>query len=252
MLASIPLDLGQVSFYADEGERLLEDSDGEFGSAVHNIEAAYAIKCIQRIRLSNGSQPCSILKTMTRAFSTVKYVPSGWNGAATNQVEVCQPFLRCPASQLFALLAYLVSPLTSFRVKKLRHKLLLVGHKAPVVALCLTQTETDTLGKTEDILISASEDGEVIRWNVADGRCLATNANAFVNAIINSPLSLSSLLSPLFHRSSTSFVTLSGSSEMQSDETVASRGSNSHRSSAPSKVTVKRRQRRRAVSKESE
>ncbi|RUP19853.1 hypothetical protein BC936DRAFT_139286 [Jimgerdemannia flammicorona] len=40
---------------------------------------------------------------------------------------------------------------------ELKHKLLLVGHKSAVMALCLAQQETE-MG-SEDILISASEDG---------------------------------------------------------------------------------------------
>ena len=38
---------------------------------------------------------------------------------------------------------------------------ILVGHKSAIVALCVVKTETDALLKTEDVLISASEDGYV-------------------------------------------------------------------------------------------
>ncbi|KAG2228566.1 hypothetical protein INT48_008735 [Thamnidium elegans] len=61
----------------------------------------------------------------------------------------------------------------------LQHKFLLVGHKTAVVALCVVKTETDALSKSEDVLISASEDGEIIRWNASDGRCQAVNPNGF-------------------------------------------------------------------------
>lgn len=39
-----------------------------------------------------------------------------------------------------------------------KHKLLLIGHKKAVVALCITQIETDT-SLNADVLISAAEDG---------------------------------------------------------------------------------------------
>ncbi|KAI8979974.1 hypothetical protein BDB01DRAFT_837012 [Pilobolus umbonatus] len=41
------------------------------------------------------------------------------------------------------------------------------------------KTETDALSKSEDVLISASEDGEITRWNASDGRCQAVNPNGF-------------------------------------------------------------------------
>ncbi|CAO3613085.1 unnamed protein product [Mucor hiemalis] len=62
---------------------------------------------------------------------------------------------------------------------QLQHKLLLVGHKTAVVALCIMKTETDALSKSEDVLISASEDGEITRWNASDGRCQAVNPRGF-------------------------------------------------------------------------
>ncbi|GAN10288.1 conserved hypothetical protein [Mucor ambiguus] len=61
----------------------------------------------------------------------------------------------------------------------LQHKFVLVGHKAAIVALCVLKTETDAFLKTEDVLISASEDGEIARWNASDGRCQAVNPTGF-------------------------------------------------------------------------
>ncbi|KAL7310276.1 hypothetical protein PS15m_009794 [Mucor circinelloides] len=61
----------------------------------------------------------------------------------------------------------------------IQHKFLLVGHKSAIVALCVVKTETDALLKTEDVLISASEDGEIARWNASDGRCQAVNPTGF-------------------------------------------------------------------------
>ncbi|KAG2178058.1 hypothetical protein INT43_003311 [Umbelopsis isabellina] len=45
--------------------------------------------------------------------------------------------------------------------------------------MCLAKTETDSISRTDDVLISGSEDGQIIRWNAADGRCLAANAQGF-------------------------------------------------------------------------
>ncbi|CAO3669477.1 unnamed protein product [Umbelopsis ramanniana] len=62
---------------------------------------------------------------------------------------------------------------------ELSYKLLLLGHGTRVVAMCLATTETDSVSRTDDVLISASEDGQIIRWNAADGRCLAANSQGF-------------------------------------------------------------------------
>ncbi|KAI8333781.1 hypothetical protein EDC96DRAFT_17899 [Choanephora cucurbitarum] len=56
---------------------------------------------------------------------------------------------------------------------------MLVGHKSPVVALCVLKAETDALSKSENVLISASEDGEIARWSALDGRCQAVNPAGF-------------------------------------------------------------------------
>ncbi|KAI9472284.1 MAG: hypothetical protein EXX96DRAFT_351331 [Benjaminiella poitrasii] len=61
----------------------------------------------------------------------------------------------------------------------LQHKFLLVGHKTAVVALCIIKSDSENSLKSEDILISASEDGEIARWNASDGRCQAVNAKGF-------------------------------------------------------------------------
>ncbi|KAI8388612.1 WD40-repeat-containing domain protein [Radiomyces spectabilis] len=61
----------------------------------------------------------------------------------------------------------------------LQHKFLLVGHKAPVVALCVIKNHTNSLSN-DDVLISAAEDGEIARWSVVDGRCQAVNNSGFM------------------------------------------------------------------------
>ncbi|KAG2219959.1 hypothetical protein INT45_002173 [Circinella minor] len=61
----------------------------------------------------------------------------------------------------------------------IRHKLLLVGHKAPITALCVIHN-SETKNGNNDILISAAEDGEIARWNISDGCCLGVNAKGFL------------------------------------------------------------------------
>ncbi|KAI1297776.1 hypothetical protein EDD11_006982 [Mortierella claussenii] len=57
---------------------------------------------------------------------------------------------------------------------------LLIGHNARVTALETMLVEGDNNAAPEWILISASEDGEVKKWNLADGRCLQSNSDAFI------------------------------------------------------------------------
>ncbi|KAI8142674.1 hypothetical protein BJV82DRAFT_613847 [Fennellomyces sp. T-0311] len=66
---------------------------------------------------------------------------------------------------------------------RVRHKLLLTGHKAAIAALCVIKAESktgDVLSTSDDILISAAEDGEIARWSISDGRCLGVNAKGFL------------------------------------------------------------------------
>ncbi|KAG0324681.1 hypothetical protein BGZ99_001567 [Dissophora globulifera] len=57
---------------------------------------------------------------------------------------------------------------------------MLIGHNSRVTALEAMLVEGDTKSTREWILISASEDGEVKKWNLADGRCLQSNPGAFI------------------------------------------------------------------------
>ncbi|KAG0214457.1 hypothetical protein BGX33_002092 [Mortierella sp. NVP41] len=57
---------------------------------------------------------------------------------------------------------------------------LLVGHSSRITALQCMHVEGDTKSTCEWILISASEDGEVKKWNLVDGRCLQSNPFAFI------------------------------------------------------------------------
>ncbi|KAF9358528.1 hypothetical protein BGX26_001535 [Mortierella sp. AD094] len=62
----------------------------------------------------------------------------------------------------------------------LQPQTLLSGHNSRVTALEAMLVEGDTKSTCEWILISASEDGEVKKWTLADGRCLQSNPEAFI------------------------------------------------------------------------
>lgn len=79
-----------------------------------------------------------------------------------------------------------------------------MGHRAPIAALCVIkggQRANDLSATSDDILVSASEDGyvtiervsisvyiilnmdihsEIAQWNASDGRCLGVNAKGFL------------------------------------------------------------------------
>ncbi|KAF9207213.1 hypothetical protein BGZ49_000937 [Haplosporangium sp. Z 27] len=59
-------------------------------------------------------------------------------------------------------------------------KTLLAGHNSRVTALQVMLVEGDTKPSSEWVLISASEDGEIKKWTLADGRCLQSNPDAFI------------------------------------------------------------------------
>ncbi|RKO93465.1 hypothetical protein BDK51DRAFT_29812, partial [Blyttiomyces helicus] len=59
------------------------------------------------------------------------------------------------------------------------HKALLVGHKASISAISLGKIEIEGFTANENIILTAAEDGEVIMWDISDGRCLQANASAF-------------------------------------------------------------------------
>ncbi|KAI7885769.1 WD40 repeat-like protein [Lichtheimia hyalospora FSU 10163] len=72
---------------------------------------------------------------------------------------------------------------TMHNAEQLQYKLLLVGHRAPIAALCVIkggQRANDLTATSDDILVSASEDGEIAQWNASDGRCLGVNAKGFL------------------------------------------------------------------------
>ncbi|KAI8801576.1 hypothetical protein BJ742DRAFT_684998 [Cladochytrium replicatum] len=70
--------------------------------------------------------------------------------------------------------------LNSKNATKLSPKVYLVGHRAAVAVIKLARVEIDSPALTDNVVISASSDGEVVMWDIADGRCLQLNSTAFV------------------------------------------------------------------------
>ncbi|KND01153.1 uncharacterized protein SPPG_04244 [Spizellomyces punctatus DAOM BR117] len=66
---------------------------------------------------------------------------------------------------------------------ELRPKTLLSGHKSPITAIALGKIEVEGVARKENIILTASEDGEVIMWDIADGRCLQANQEAFPGSV---------------------------------------------------------------------
>ncbi|KAJ3415261.1 hypothetical protein HDV05_005271 [Chytridiales sp. JEL 0842] len=57
-------------------------------------------------------------------------------------------------------------------------KLLLLGHSSPVSVLKLLKLEVDGPVSRENVVLSASENGDVALWDLADGRALQANSKA--------------------------------------------------------------------------
>ncbi|RIA87577.1 WD40-repeat-containing domain protein [Glomus cerebriforme] len=66
---------------------------------------------------------------------------------------------------------------------QLQHKILCVGHKSSITALTIIKGQTDGCAGNDYVLISASEDGEVIKWGLLDGRCLTAMPKALDGTI---------------------------------------------------------------------
>ncbi|CAG8513662.1 17229_t:CDS:10, partial [Funneliformis caledonium] len=62
---------------------------------------------------------------------------------------------------------------------QLQHKVLCVGHESPITALTIVKGQTDGCAENDHVVISASEDGDVIKWCLLDGRCLMSISRAF-------------------------------------------------------------------------
>ncbi|OZJ06908.1 hypothetical protein BZG36_00016 [Bifiguratus adelaidae] len=63
-----------------------------------------------------------------------------------------------------------------------RFKMVLLGHKNPISALLVIHLGGDAVDAGGDTLVTASEDGTIMSWNVADGRCIAVNECGFIGS----------------------------------------------------------------------
>ncbi|KAG9297892.1 hypothetical protein G9A89_000055 [Geosiphon pyriformis] len=62
---------------------------------------------------------------------------------------------------------------------ELEPKVLCIGHKSTVAALTIIEGYTDGSAGNDYVIISASDDGEVMKWCLLDGRCLVCVSRAF-------------------------------------------------------------------------
>lgn len=62
---------------------------------------------------------------------------------------------------------------------------LLVGHHSSVAAMVMGRIEIEYIPVKDNILLSCSTDGEVLMWDLADGRCLQKNSCLSAHARIN-------------------------------------------------------------------
>ncbi|CAG8543504.1 13127_t:CDS:10 [Ambispora leptoticha] len=62
---------------------------------------------------------------------------------------------------------------------ELEHKILCIGHKSAVAALTIVESQTDGSTGNDHVVISASQDGEIIKWCLVDGRCLLSCSRGF-------------------------------------------------------------------------
>ncbi|KAK9721558.1 hypothetical protein K7432_003301 [Basidiobolus ranarum] len=73
---------------------------------------------------------------------------------------------------------YSLQYLDSHITPVLKYKAYLIGHKTPVTSLDFLQIENDVEGR-EQVLLSMSEDGELMKWSLTDGRCLQCTSKYF-------------------------------------------------------------------------
>ncbi|KAJ1891006.1 hypothetical protein LPJ66_007164, partial [Kickxella alabastrina] len=52
-------------------------------------------------------------------------------------------------------------------------KCMLVAHQSPIVLLKMAHINSPLASGTEGALISVSEDGNVVLWDISDGRCIS-------------------------------------------------------------------------------
>ncbi|KAJ1891013.1 hypothetical protein LPJ66_007160, partial [Kickxella alabastrina] len=56
---------------------------------------------------------------------------------------------------------------------KMHPKCMLVAHQSPIVLLKIAHVNSPLANGTEGALISVSEDGNVVLWDISDGRCIS-------------------------------------------------------------------------------
>ncbi|KAI8590480.1 hypothetical protein BDZ88DRAFT_394563 [Geranomyces variabilis] len=66
---------------------------------------------------------------------------------------------------------------------KLEPKVMLAGHKSRITVITLGKIEVEGVAKHENMVLTASDAGEAIMWDIIDGRCLQASANAFEGTI---------------------------------------------------------------------
>ncbi|RHZ79438.1 hypothetical protein Glove_146g51 [Diversispora epigaea] len=78
---------------------------------------------------------------------------------------------------------------------QLQHKVLCIGHKSAITALIIIESQTDGCSGNNYVIISASEDGEVMKWCLLNGRCIMCVTRAF-DGIITSIKPLAAYAEP--------------------------------------------------------
>ncbi|TPX62514.1 hypothetical protein PhCBS80983_g00232 [Powellomyces hirtus] len=65
----------------------------------------------------------------------------------------------------------------------LRPKVMLAGHKSRISVITLGKIEVEGVAKHENMILTASDLGEAIMWDIVDGRCLQATTNAYDGSI---------------------------------------------------------------------
>ncbi|ORX92472.1 WD40 repeat-like protein [Basidiobolus meristosporus CBS 931.73] len=109
-----------------------------------------------------------------------------WNKVPDSFIEV----IACDGDNLVSghrdgrIWIYSLNNSASNQELSLKYKAYLIGHKAPVTSLDFLQIENDVEGR-EQVLLSMSEDGEIMKWSLTDGRCLQSASKSFDGKMSN-------------------------------------------------------------------
>ncbi|KAJ3159141.1 hypothetical protein HDU86_002043 [Geranomyces michiganensis] len=60
---------------------------------------------------------------------------------------------------------------------------MLAGHKSRITVITLGKIEVEGVASHENMVLTASDAGEAIMWDIIDGRCLQAAPNAFEGSI---------------------------------------------------------------------